>query len=200
MAQLWVKDAAGAWAPQHLDINTLILATGLSAAPGETLQTPDEKAVETPPLDLASLLEEAGWPCLNRSDHSFQVDLEVKDRLLYQASVERLPAGIRLWVCLVCCERDAPLPVRLALSALLLRTGGSVRMARGSVRQTQQGLATGFDALFPGTCGAAELAHGLSALSVACDLFGREVEALAQDAVLAERYLSMCFARGHGAG
>jgi hypothetical protein len=183
-----------------LDINTLILATGLSAAPGETLQTPDEKAVETPPLDLASLLEEAGWPCLNRSDHSFQVDLEVKDRLLYQASVERLPAGIRLWVCLVCCERDAPLPVRLALSALLLRTGGSVRMARGSVRQTQQGLATGFDVLLPGTCGAAELAHGLSALSVACDLFGREVEALAQDAVLAERYLSMCFARGHGAG
>jgi hypothetical protein len=169
------------------------MAAALSAAAGSTPNTSDKDAEKPLPLDLAALLEEAGWPRFERRHNRFQVDLDVMDCLCYRASVERQADHVRLWVGLAPYEEDGPSTVRRALSALLLRAGSSVRMARGAIRPTQQALAAGFDVVLPGACTAAELGHGLCALSVACELFGREAEALAEDDALARRYLSLCF-------
>lgn len=64
-------------------------------------------------------------------------------------------------------------------------------MARAVSWESDAGRSWGFEVQLPGTITVATFVHGLSALSVACGLCGREVRALAHDPELARLYLEI---------
>jgi hypothetical protein len=76
-----------------------------------------------------------------------------------------------------------------ALGVLLLSANGAVRLARAAVKADSKQAAT-FEVAFGALPSASELDLALSALSVACRLFGREAKAL-EDENVARRYLEL---------
>ncbi len=143
--------------------------------------------------DLARLCGESGWPYEQRSGESVSVDLEVSGRAFYQAIVSHQPSDrIRLRVDLVRGGEVAGAEQhKLAVAVLLLSVNGVVRMARGVIRQMDQRFSAGFEASLSRRPSLAEFVHALSALSIACDMCGREVEALMEDAELARSFLEI---------
>ena len=143
--------------------------------------------------DLARLCGESGWPYAQRSGGSVSVDLEVSGHAFYQAIVSHQPSDrIRLRVDLVRGGEVASAGQhKLAVAVLLLSVNGVVRMARGVVRQKEQRFSAGFEASLSSRPSLAEFVHALSALSIACDTCGREVEALMEDAALARSFLEI---------
>ncbi len=143
--------------------------------------------------DLARLCAESGWPYEQRSGESVSVDLEVSGRAFYQAIVSHQPSDrIRLRVDLVRGGEVAGAEQhKLAVAVLLLSVNGVVRMARGVIRQMDQRFSAGFEASLSRRPSLAEFVHALSALSIACDMCGREVEALMEDAELARSFLEI---------
>ncbi len=143
--------------------------------------------------DLTRLCGESGWPYEQRSGESVSVDLEVSGRAFYQAIVSHQPSDrIRLRVDLVRGGEVAGAEQhKLAVAVLLLSVNGVVRMARGVIRQMDQRFSAGFEASLSRRPSLAEFVHALSALSIACDMCGREVEALMEDAELARSFLEI---------
>lgn len=143
--------------------------------------------------DLARLCGESGWPYTQRFGGSLGVDLEVSGRAFYQAIVSHQPSDrIRLGVDLVRGGEVAGAEQhKLAVAVLLLSVNGLVRMARAIIRQTDQRFSAGFEASLSSRPSLAEFVHALSALSIACDMCGREVEALMEDAALARSFLEI---------
>ncbi len=139
--------------------------------------------------DLRGLCERAEWAFSERSEGKLVVDLEVPDGF-YQAALEEYPDGqVRVSAELARLEETPPPVCRDALSLLLLRASGLLRMARGAVHTCDGAFAVRFEVVFDSPPCAPELAHGLSALSVACGLHGREVEVLQTDERIAAAYL-----------
>ncbi len=150
-------------------------------------QDPVERA------DLARLCGESGWPYEQRSNGSVSVELEVSGRAFYQAVVSHQPSDrIRLAVDLVRGGEIAGADQhKLAVAVLLLSVNGLVRMARAVIRQTDQRFSAGFEVSLSSRPSLAAFVHALSALSIACDMCGREVEALMDDAALARSFLEI---------
>jgi hypothetical protein len=137
---------------------------------------------------LADHLDEIGWPALDRTDGSIAVELEVPGGY-FQAAVAAAGAGVSFVATLVTTEELPSQPARTALAYLLLRAAGAVRLVRPFARVSVDGAAAGLEIAWSGVPTAAEVAHSLRALSVACALCGREAEALQRDDDLARRYL-----------
>jgi hypothetical protein len=66
-----------------------------------------------------------------------------------------------------------------------------VRLARATAEERAGRTAVRFEVVFVSPPCAAEMAHALSALSVACRLCGREAKVLQQDEGAAEEYLAL---------
>ncbi len=152
--------------------------------------------------NLARLCGESGRPYAQRSSGSLSVDLEFSGRAFYQAIVSHQPSDrIRLGVDLVRGGEVAGAEQhKLAVAVLLLSVNGVVRMPRAVIRQTEQRFSAGFEASLSGRPSLAEFVHALSALSIACDMCGREVEALMEDAALARSFLEIRQLDGLGSG
>lgn len=148
---------------------------------------------------LPKLCAEAGWSFSERSEGRISVDLDVADGAFYQASVEHQPSGIYISVNPNRGEPPDEEISRLAVATLMLSVSGSVRMVSAISRRSNGKPESGHHAFFqvrlPATTSGATLAHSLSALSVACDLCGREVRALAEDPELARAFLELCHPR-----
>jgi hypothetical protein len=72
----------------------------------------------------------------------------------------------------------------------MLTLNGAVRLVRGILAQSSGQLTCGLEAGFGTTPNAAEIDHALAALSVACRICGRGVNALLDEAV-ARQYLAV---------
>lgn len=137
---------------------------------------------------LRRVCGDAGWKFTERSAGKFVVDLETQCGF-FQAVVEQRSVGAHVsaevarWNALAESSRHA-------LAMLLLRAGALVRMARPAIEEDETQIGARFEVGFSEQPRAFELAHALSALSVACSLCGREARAV-QDEIIAREYLTI---------
>ena len=156
-----------------------VLAAGTPGAEHATASGGDT------PLDLSTPLVASGWPVTERADGSFCVDLGVPDAF-FQAEIALRGRATRVAVALPLVA-DAEQVCREALGLLLLNAAGVVRMARPALTAG----APEFQVVVAGGPSAIEIGHALSALAVACRLFGREVEVVQRSAVVAAQYCAV---------
>ncbi len=165
------------------------LEEGLEPALQESPSAPEAAGASAcRQMRLVTLLEEAGWPAIERDAERCAVELEVGTHSYHQALVERGHDGLRITAELVSWSEPAE-ESRNALAILLLKANWGIRLARaagedgGSVR-----------AWFEAACASApdpgQLSVALGALSVACRIAGREAAAL-EEPELAMHYLRM---------
>jgi hypothetical protein len=142
-------------------------------------------------LDLPALCRETGWPFHERAPGRLVVDLDVGEGVR-QAAVEAWPGGgvsvgVPIASALADDDRPASPSCRDALALLLLRTCGTVRMARATA--APDGREARFEVAFASEPAVAELAHAFAALSVACRVTVREAAVLRHDDAVARLYL-----------
>ncbi len=134
---------------------------------------------------------QAGWPASQRRDGSLSVVLGVPEGSCAGRFEALGPEAVRV-------RSDPCWPIadeavcRQAIDYLLLRASGAVRMSGAAGVADPSGRARGpyvWQVRWESLPEAAELSVGLTALSVACRLTIREVEALG-DAGIAEQYLA----------
>ena len=140
------------------------------------------------PADLTALCAEAGWNFTARSDGSLAVELECRGAFI-QASLVARGEGVHVFVELADCEESQTESVS-AICALLLTAASAVRLARPAIESRDGKLAPRFEVAFSKMPDAAQLAHALSALSVACAACAEEVAAL-QNPNVAGEYLAL---------
>lgn len=166
---------------------------GIAAALGTSTSTlPEDVTGEPAGVSIAALCAEACWPFDQRSDGSFRVDLDVAGDAFYQADVGLEAARIT--------QRATPFTLvaapddelsRRAVAALFLSVSGNVRAARALIWHSDRGAVPAFAVDLPATSSASAFNDGLSALSVACEICGREATALAEDPSLARAFLEI---------
>lgn len=165
---------------------------------------PLEELVETAAesdasLNLAELCQTAGWPGNERADGSVAVSLESQESVLLGngglALVEHDAArGVIARVEMLATKDTEMTPqIRLAVARMLLKAGGLVRFARpvtweSDSRVSDSRVKAGFEVVLGSAATPGRLTAALSALSVAWQLCGREVHALAFQAI-AEAFL-----------
>jgi len=138
---------------------------------------------------LAPLCEQSGWGFERRPSGQWAVRLEVPDAF-FQAQLEPTAAG---GARLVLCHALADAPedgCRRAVELMLLLASATVRMVRPAATATPEGLAYCWEVPWAGLPEGWEIARGVSALSVACGLAGREIRLLGEDPRLAREYLA----------
>lgn len=178
-------------------------AGSMAAAAPDAVCTDEDASPQQNHPSLSELCAEAGWTFSERSQDRIQVDLQVSDDAFYQASLERRADGLRLSVDPNRGDPPTDAIARLAVATLLLSITGSIRMVSAVSRTPDADANPDPDAEpalllqvdLPATPSWVVLAHGLSALSIACDLGSREVRALAEDSGLARSYLETCHPR-----
>ena len=147
-------------------------------------------------IDLASLCRDAGWTFAEREGGRVAVDLGIRGGP-GQALIEQHADGaVRASVALASCDDVTPSSGD-ALGVFLLTACGIVRLARAAVQEEEAARVPRFEVRYAAPPVSAEIGHALSALSVACALFGREAQALRDDRV-ARTYLSMRGKRPEG--
>jgi hypothetical protein len=180
-------------------ISTALGADTSDAACESVLDAEADAVIDEELACLSKLCTEAGWNFSERSEGRVSVDLDVADGALYQASVEHHSRGIQVSANPNRGDPPGEEISRLAVAALMLSVSGTVRLVSAVSRRSNGKPVTGHDAFFrvelPATTSGTTLAHSLSALSVACDLCGREVRALAEDPELARAFLEVCHPR-----
>ncbi|MDT4953910.1 MAG: hypothetical protein QOJ02_2048 [Acidobacteriota bacterium] len=136
--------------------------------------------------ELRNLCEESGWKFTERTATKLAVDLEARSGF-YQAIVEEQPGGAVSVAVELASGAVFGESSKRAIGTLLLRASAEVRLARGVVKERDEGAS--FEVLFQTTPCAAELSHALSALAVACGLCGQEA-VMMQDEFVAKNYLA----------
>lgn len=162
--------------------------TGRAADPPDLFNGEADEEAHEVAADLPTLCSEAGWPFVERTGGRLAVELET-GRGFYQAMVEAVDGTVRWGVELASLESPAPV-CRRALGVLLLTANGLVRLARAAGRDDSGRVGVGFEVVLGRPVSAGEFGHALSALSVATQLCGREVQIL-RDSDLASTYLSV---------
>jgi hypothetical protein len=138
---------------------------------------------------LQALCTEAGWASSGRPDGGMAVRLEVPDGY-YQATVRSDDCGsLSIWTELV--SEPWPEDPWKALGVFLLQASGHLKTVRAAARYLDSGTTTaGLQVLLNPSAGSDELGRAFSALSVACNLIGKEVRIL-RDEVVGKEYLAM---------
>jgi hypothetical protein len=137
---------------------------------------------------LTAACAEAGWSSTPRSDGSLAVELETRGTFV-QASLGAGDGVVRVSVALASFRASASDSV-CAICQLLLEAARSVRMARPVVATSDGEMKPRFEVVLTAPPDAVQLAHALSALSVAWQQCGEEVKALLKKAV-AREYLAL---------
>ena len=151
-----------------------------------------------PPESLSDAIREAGWACEDRGEGRIDVSLE-GDRTRATARVEPRGGGLCLWTPVARSVRSNDEDRTNAVALFLLHTAHRLRAVRAVARHERgkQEAAVGWEARLPLEPESGEIDRALSALTVACQLSAREVEALSTPA-LSCHYLTQRGARSHG--
>jgi hypothetical protein len=168
---------------------------GAPRAPGRGVEQPSPVTC----AGVRALCQEEGWNVLGGSAGEVRVELPTADAFRV-ASLSCTHGSIAARV-----ELDLG-PVievasRQALGLFLLRAAGALHMVRPWVAEgdpAQAPLAAGFEAVLRVAAPAAVVSAALGALTVACELCGREAEVLVRSPPLARLYLETQARAGHG--
>ena len=168
-------------------VRGLQTATG-HAGHGEAQEC--DSGSDTDPEMLAELCRAAGWSAVAKADGEVRVDVESRS-VRRVVRIARHGQGLRASVLLGSGELgQASKDSQQAAAGFLLRASSSLRFARawasGSAAEPAE---AGFECLFR-PAGNAPLVTAIAALATACDLFGREAEALIQSTAVARQYLN----------
>jgi hypothetical protein len=144
----------------------------------------------TPALDRRrlALCEQTGWPLARRAGDQVAIELDAPGLYCQAMAETKGERGLHLGVDLASGPPSGDAG-RHALNVFLLHASHVVRMARATARTVGGATVYGWEVSLDRVAGAAEVQHALSALSVACRLSVREVEALKQDETTARSYL-----------
>ena len=136
--------------------------------------------------------EEAGWATQDHDGGRLSITLDTRGEY-YQAVFDpcSIIGGHRLLVELAAAEAYSPVCQR-PLAVLLLTTTRAVRMVRAIAGQRDARTTLGLEVSLMDSVGATALDCSLSALSVACDLCGREVRALQLEHLAQFYVMSQC--------
>ncbi len=169
----------GAWVKVHGNKEERAKALSTGSAP-----------VTEKTCDLPSLCHEAEWPFTERPDGRVTVELDLPRDTVF-AMLTRCPGeGVRMAVELMAAEVLAE-PCQQALGLMLLTIGGVVRMTRAVAEHNADRSIVRYEVNFTSAPTASEVAHALSALSVAVRLCRREMEVLQHDEKIAKEYLAL---------
>lgn len=134
---------------------------------------------------IKKLCEDANWPANERASG---VAVTLEARGFWQALIEESPGGIRVSAELLGPQSLSEAACE-ALALFLLSAGRTIRMVR-PVCLTRDGTSwVQFEACLPRPLSTTDLRHALAALSVACNLCGREIPLLAGEAAAQEYVL-----------
>ena len=164
------------------------LETALALLGGGESQLPSGIAPAVSQAELKRLCDEAEWPCTPRDDGSCTVELEYPGSFM-QASLAPRDCGVRVSVPLERFPESAAESVS-ALGILLLSAGSAMRMVRPACETADGKVSPRLEVVFSSVPAAAQLAHALSSLSVACQFCAEEVKAL-QDPNVAREFLAL---------
>ena len=162
--------------------------TALTLLRGEECQAPAGTSHTMAQDDFKRLCDEAEWPCTQRSDGTCVVELECPGSFV-QASLAPRDGGVRVSVPLANFDESAAESVS-ALGVLLLSAGSAMRMVRPVCETSDGKISPRLEVDFSAVPAAAQLAHALSSLSVACQFCAEEVQAL-QDPNVAREFLAL---------
>jgi hypothetical protein len=136
--------------------------------------------------DVERACAEAGWPCVVVAGTRPRVDIETRAGL-FTAVLESSPAGTERAV-VELMDLGGQLSVcRDAVAAFLMAVSGSVRSVKSALRDRD---GANLAVLVSPVAGVQSLDRVFSALAVACQLAGREVQALGGER-LASEYLAL---------
>jgi hypothetical protein len=161
---------------------------------GELTSANDASEVPGAGAPLAVLIQEAGWPCTERSSGRLAVDLDVPGAF-HQAIVEERSDGLSAAVDLVTVDPSQSPDCCHAVGVMHLELSSIICMARPAAAATNVGsearLKAGVEVVFASRPTPRELDHGLAALSIACRLAAAETTVLHQDERTARAYLAL---------
>ena len=148
--------------------------------------------------ELSDLCTEAGWPFTERGNGSLSVDLETAGGA-FTGMLSSVGETVVLIADLTRGDMRADRDCQEGVAVLLLSATAQVRTVAAITRSDDTGAAMGaeFRVRLPAHATGADLAHGLSAISVACDACGREARVVSKDPQLARLYLEVCHPRWH---
>ena len=138
--------------------------------------------------DLKRVCEEAGWTPTLRGEDSCVVELECPGTFI-QASLAPHGCGVRVSVPLGNIP-ETETESAAATGILLLNTCGAVRLVRPVWESGDGCVKPGIEIIFSAVPSAAQLAHALSGLSVACQCCAEEAKAL-RDPNVARQFLAL---------
>ncbi len=179
---------------------TGVLEALMASVPGlhpARLDDRDPEPESRPPESVSEAIREAGWACEDRGEGGCDISLD-GDRIRATARVEARGEGLCLWAPVARNVRPGHEDCTDAIALFLLRTAHRLRAVRAAFREEpgKPEAAVGWEARLPGRPESEEIDRALAALTVACQLSVREVEALFTPA-LARHYLTQRGARSH---
>jgi len=137
--------------------------------------------------DMRPVLDEAGWSYVERSGGKLAVTLEAPDA--FHQAIVKCHGDETVRIAVELASDGSLSPVRTqALALLLLTVSDTVRMARPTI-EAADGYAARFEVTFGSPPCAAEVAHALAALSVACRLCAKESKVLCLHDGVAQEYV-----------
>jgi hypothetical protein len=159
--------------------------------PGRSGRASEPTAVAHPPPDgsrLVQLCTEAGWPHTERASGRVEVPIACGPAV-YQAQLELMADGALYAVADLVDASALTSVARAATALLLLNTSAVVRSVKGVAVRRDGGERAGLAAACERPRSGADVDRALAALTVACDLAGREAQML-RDEGLAREYLA----------
>lgn len=186
---LLVNTAAGrAWVVRQLraSYEGMLIAAGQEARP--VLSPRDSGTLEDPEL-LALACTAGGWSAAIKPDGMVRIDLQIR-AAQRSVMIQAGDAGIRVSVALAAgAAARASAPCRAAAGHFLMRASAALRWARAfASRENGQLDSLGFECFMAAPADEQALLLAVDALIAACELFGREVEALLDYPEIAARY------------
>jgi len=130
--------------------------------------------------EVASLCAASGWP-FTEGETGCRVKLEVRREAVFHAHVECAAGGILAWVDLtgaVALDVAPPQECHQAARALLRELEERMKLVRGALGGTAAEPSARLEVCLALPCTVEQLADALSALSVACELAGPEIQLL----------------------
>jgi len=167
---------------------------GFSAACGAPDSDDDVdpgSGIDTDPDVLVERCKAAGWQAVAKADGEVRVDIEARS-VRRVVGIVREGSTLRVAVALGSGQLpQASADSLRAVALFLVRASSSLRFARawasGSAVAPSE---VGFECTMRPPAGDAPLVSAIDALGTACDLFGREAEALIESTALARQYLN----------
>jgi Putative bacterial sensory transduction regulator len=187
---LLVEGAASRdWLRRHMALVCAGLRSALERSNG-TARLSESDDFKFDPGVLAERCTAGGWRASVRSDEEVRVEFDTRSAHRV-ATLTQHGGAIRAAVTFdASAEPEAQ--THQALGLFLLRANRSLRWVRAFVTApADTPETTGFECLLAAPGDDQPLVMALDALATACELYGREAEALAQDATLAKHYLAL---------